>query len=65
MVDASVQVEDDFDDVDFFSAPRIEEEDVDSDTDSVDSNDVASALSSNAYTFDVGPLGSASSVFIA
>jgi hypothetical protein len=31
MVDASVQVEDDFDDVDFFSAPRIEE-DLDSDS---------------------------------
>lgn len=34
MVDTSVQVEDDFDDVDFFSAPRIEE-DVDSDSNSV------------------------------
>jgi hypothetical protein len=30
MVDASVQVEDDFDDVDFFSAPRIEDADSDS-----------------------------------
>jgi hypothetical protein len=56
-----VQVEDDFDDVDFWSAPRIEE-DVDSDSDSVGGNDEASALGSNADTFDAGPSASAPSV---